>query len=126
MMNEIFLDIKKELDRAKADVISSPIDEAVLYINKHYDREISLDALSEMCLMSKSYFRSQFKKYRGTSPYKYREEVRNTREKKYLRSNFFSVTEIAEKLGYCDIYHFSKAFKNSVGISPTEYKRKKT
>lgn len=126
MMNEIFLDIKKELDRAKADVISSPIDEAVLYISKHYDREISLDALSEMCLMSKSYFRSQFKKYRGISPYKYREEVRISWAKKYLRSNFFSVTEIAEKLGYCDIYHFSKAFKNSVGISPTEYKRKKT
>ena len=95
------------------------------YINKNYDKEISLDTLAGLCLMSKSYFRSQFKKYKGVSPLKYREDVRISWAKKYLRSNFFSATEIAEKLGYCDIYHFSKAFKNSVGVTPSEYRRKK-
>jgi len=125
LMNEIFLHIRKELDMKEDGKTSSPVDAAVFYINKNYDREISLDELAELCLMSKSYFRSQFKKYKGTSPYKYREEVRISWAKKYLRSNLFSSTEIAEKLGYCDIYHFSKAFKNSVGISPTEYRRKK-
>lgn len=124
LMNQIFLDIKKELDREEQGTISSPIDAAVFYINKNYDKEVSLDELSKLCFMSKSYFRSQFKKYKGIAPCKYREEVRISWAKKYLSSNIFSTTEIAEKLGYCDIYHFSKAFKNNVGMSPTEYRRK--
>ena len=125
MMNEIFLEIKKEIDMEEEGDITSPVDEAVFYINKNYDREISLDTLAGLCLMSKSYFRSQFKKYKGVSPLRYREEVRISWAKKYLKSNFFSSTEIAEKLGYCDIYHFSKAFKQSVGVTPSEYRLKK-
>ena len=75
--------------------------------------------------MSESYFRQMFKKYMGSSPLKYRENVRVSWAKKYLKSNLFSVSEIAEKLGYCDIYHFSKVFKVYVGISPSQYRAKK-
>lgn len=123
MMNEIFLDIRKALDGETKEA-SSPVEPAVLYINRHYDKEISISLLAELCNMSPSYFRSKFREYRGIPPLKYREEVRVSWAKKYLKSNLLSASEIAEKLGYCDIYHFSKAFKSSVGMTPSEYRRK--
>ena len=30
---------------------------------------------------------------------------------------------IASELGFCDEFHFSKAFKRAYGISPSEYRR---
>lgn len=124
MINEIFLDIRKALD-GETKMETSPVDSAVLYINMNYNRDISLSKLAELCNMSQSYFRSQFKEHKGISPLKYREEVRISWAKKYLKSNLLSVSEIAEKLGYCDIYHFSKAFKNSVGITISQYRQRK-
>lgn len=35
-----------------------------------------------------------------------------------------SIDEIAELLGYCDIYLFSRQFKKVMGVTPTQYRRK--
>lgn len=126
LLNEIFLEIRKAIKPDTATDTSSPLDDAVSYINKNYEKEISLKELASLCMMSESYFRSQFKREMGVSAIKYREEVRISWAKKYLRTNLFSATEIAGKLGYCDIYHFSKAFKSHTGMSPSEYKKKKS
>jgi AraC-like DNA-binding protein len=34
-----------------------------------------------------------------------------------------TLAEIAEQLGYCDAFHFSKAFKKSVGSAPSSYRK---
>ena len=51
----------------------------------------------------------------------YRDNLRINVAKELLESGHFSVTEISIELGYCDIYHFSKIFKQIVGISPQKY-----
>ena len=125
LLNEIFLEIRKNFEGETPRDDFSPVKNAVMYINRNYDKEITITKLAQICLMSESYFRQMFKKYMGSSPLKYRENVRVSWAKKYLKSNLFSVSEIAEKLGYCDIYHFSKVFKVYVGISPSQYRAKK-
>lgn len=123
LLNEIFLEIGKETGGIQTNENISPINPAVAYINKNYNKDISLRELAALCRMSESYFRSQFKKYMGTSALKYRESLRISWAKKYLKTNLFSSGEIAEKLGYCDIYHFSKAFKGYTGMSPNAYRK---
>ena len=54
---------------------------------------------------------------------KYRENLRVREAKNMLRSGLFSNMEIAEKLGYCDVYHFCKNFKLATGVSPGKYKK---
>ena len=56
-------------------------------------------------------------------PTVYREKVRCEVARGMLISDIFTVTEIAEELGYCDIYHFSKEFKKQTGFSPSVYKK---
>ena len=46
--------------------------------------------------------------------------------KRLLLSGEYSITRVADMLGYSSIHNFSRAFKATVGISPTEYKRKIT
>jgi len=34
-----------------------------------------------------------------------------------------SLAEVAEACGFCDVYHFGREFKRSVGISPAAWRR---
>lgn len=94
---------------------------AINYINRFYDREISVTELAELCKLSVSHFRRIFKEKTGFTPLGYRESVRIHWAKQLLVSDFFTVSEIALKLGYYDIYHFSKDFKRYTAMSPKEY-----
>lgn len=45
--------------------------------------------------------------------------------KELLLYNEFTLTEIAGKLGYKSVQHLSSQFRNSIGFSPTEFKKLK-
>lgn len=94
---------------------------AIDYINCFYDREISVKELAGLCNLSVSHFRRIFKEKTGFTPLGYRESVRIHWAKQLLISDLFTVSEIALKLGYYDIYHFSKDFKKHTSMSPKEY-----
>ena len=99
----------------------SRVSPAIEYINRFYDKPISSDDLASLCKMSVSNFRKVFKKETGILPMQYREELRIYWSKRLLRSGIFTISEIATKLGYCDVYHFSKDFKKRTGKSPKVY-----
>ena len=45
-----------------------------------------------------------------------------TQAKILLVTSNLTVGEIALSLGFADQFHFSKTFKNAVGLSPTDYR----
>lgn len=95
---------------------------AIRYIERFYDRELKTEELAELCHLSVSHFRRIFKEKTGQTPMQYRENVRIHWAKRFLLSDLFSLAEIAEKLGYYDLYHFSKCFKKQTHLSPGKYK----
>lgn len=50
-------------------------------------------------------------------------QLRMEEAKKILRDESLSIAETAEKVGYCDISHFIKCFKQYVGVTPGEWKK---
>ena len=50
-------------------------------------------------------------------------QLRMEEAKKILRDENLSIAETAEKVGYCDISHFIKCFKQYVGVTPGEWKK---
>lgn len=51
--------------------------------------------------------------------------IGKTRPKELLTNSYFSISEIAEALGYTSLAYFSVQFKRAVGISPTQYQNGK-
>jgi YesN/AraC family two-component response regulator len=57
----------------------------------------------------------------GISPISYVYELRIKKAKEMLKSDYSSIADIAQSLGYLSIYDFSKAFKKYTGVSPLKY-----
>ena len=95
---------------------------AVEYITGHYDNSnLTNDRLAALCGISTVYFRKCFEALYGKPPIRFLHEVRIRRAKDLLESDYDSITQVAETVGYSSVYHFSKMFRLYTGQSPTEY-----
>lgn len=95
---------------------------AVNYISDNYfDCNITNDFLADICGISTVYFRKSFEKAYGISPIRFLHNFRINKAKSILKSDFESISQVAESVGYTSIYHFSKMFKLYTGMSPSEY-----
>lgn len=97
------------------------INPAVNYIAHNYNKNIKNDKLAQLTGLSTVYFRKLFTEVFGISPIAYINELRIKKAKEMLKSDYGSITDIAEYLGYLNIYDFSRTFKKHVGISPSKY-----
>lgn len=101
----------------------SKIADAVNYIHEHYtDPDFRIEKLLEISKISSKYFETLFSKEFNMSPKEYVTSLKMERAKELLSSEKSTVGDVAFQLGYSDIYHFSKIFKNKTGHSPSEYR----
>lgn len=96
------------------------VEDAVRFIDEHYSRcDMSLTLLSQNLLVSPSYLSSMFKKMKGISINQYLTQSRLRAARELLSETGLTLTEIAERVGYNDIFYFSKVFKRHYGVSPS-------
>ncbi|MBE6571812.1 MAG: helix-turn-helix transcriptional regulator [Ruminococcaceae bacterium] len=97
---------------------------SIRYIEEHLeDPDIDTEFLSRLSGISIPYFRKLFCEIYKMPVAKYIESVRIGKARELLKNDYGSVGEVAECVGYRNIYHFSKAFKKVTGVSPTEFSR---
>lgn len=93
------------------------------YMELHYAENLTLEQLSKLAMMQKSYFLQQFKKRYGVSPVRYLNLIRMETAKLLLTETDKRVTEIASEVGFNHPAYFSEMFLKTVGISPTQYRK---
>jgi AraC-like DNA-binding protein len=79
--------------------------------------------LAAECHCTAGHFTRRFEKYTGISPRAFIIQARIESAKSQLRMSEHKISAIAESLGYGDVFHFSKQFKEKTGYSPAEYRR---
>ena len=93
------------------------------YLDKNYNRTVTIAELADLCGMSDTNFRRIFGSVFGETPFVYRDKVRVLHACDYLAGNTCSIAEVAEKCGFSDANYFSRFFKKHTGVSPGAYKR---
>lgn len=93
------------------------------YIREHFSEEISVADLARIENYNISYFTDWFKRQTGWSPSVYLRNVRIEKAKELLASTHYRMVEIAVQVGYNSNAAFTRAFKESVGISPVAYRQ---
>lgn len=95
----------------------------VRYLQEHLKEEITLNILAEEFHLSAQYISQLFKNEIGVNFLAYLTNIRMENAKKLLLSTSLSIAEISEQSGYGDYRVFTKVFKKSEGITPSQYRR---
>lgn len=91
------------------------------------DSSVTNASLAAMCGMSESHFRRLFSSGYGMPPMTYLRKNRMEAAKNIIiDEGCDSVEKLAARVGYKDVYHFSKMFKKYTGLTPKQFKRNKT
>jgi len=104
-------------------VTDSRIEQAITYIKDNFNRPIDSQTLADICHISEQHLRRLFKSVTGVSVLQYKNDLLLQSACHLLSETKKTVGEIADYLGFCDIYAFSHWFHQKQGQSPTEYRR---
>lgn len=91
------------------------------YMKNSIYKPLTLKELCAHFMLGKTQLCKIFRENTGQSPIDYYTGLKMKEAKRLLREKNDSVSQIADKLGYSSIHIFSRAFKKSVGYSPTVY-----
>lgn len=93
------------------------------YIQSHYTKRLSTNMLASEFGLVPSYLSRLFREYKGITPNHYIQEIRIGRAEELLVNCPSIMTkDIALMVGYTDPSYFSKVFKKSTGLYPSEYR----
>lgn len=100
----------------------SIVDAAVHYIERFYQRELSLEDVAEHVHLNPYYFSKVFKQQTGETFIDYITRIRIEKAKQWMASKELSLKEICHLVGYNDPNYFSRVFKKVTGKTPTAYR----
>ncbi len=96
--------------------------EAAAYMENHYMEDISIEQVLEISHYSQRHFIRLFSSVYNTTPQKYLMGIRIRRACALLKESALPVTEIAMRCGFSDSNYFSRAFRKSTGMTPSQYR----
>ncbi|NMA83206.1 MAG: AraC family transcriptional regulator [Epulopiscium sp.] len=99
------------------------VSQALDFIHENIHLKLTVSNIASTIPISSSYLSTLFKKNTGHTLMEYINQLRLNKSKEYLRTSSYTITEIADLLGYSSVHYFSKQFKDYYGISPTVYAR---
>jgi len=100
------------------------VDYALQYIKINY-KSIKVGDIAAYVGINRSYLTSLFKKKLNVSPQQYLISFKLSEAAKFLKTTDMSVSEVAGAVGYDDSGNFTRAFKQTYGVSPQNYRTSK-
>ena len=135
---QLFLDILHELacaDRTQVELIgvqssdssfphSRRINRIVQFVEKNYNRKISLEDVGEQVGMSASSVSRFFKKRTRHNFWDYLNGFRIDRAAQMMIETEHTISEISYECGFNNISNFNRVFRERIGTTPSDYRNK--
>ncbi len=98
--------------------------QAKLFIDRNYQENIDAGEIADEACYSKFHFIRTFKSIYGKTPHQYLIAVRIEKAKELLEVES-SVTDACFSVGFDSLGSFVTLFKRRIGLTPSEYRRRK-
>jgi AraC-like DNA-binding protein len=107
-----------------ADESSPAVRRAIHFLEKNFDKKLSLQEISREAGYSPTYFTTLFRKETNYAPLSYFSHLKVLKACEFLDYTRMKVKEISFQLGYSDPYYFTRDFKKKMGMSPRQYRNR--
>ncbi len=122
MAKELWLRLIEYWESGSERRISPRMRQMTLYLQKNIDKSPTRRDLAKKFSISPEHVNAVFKKELGISPSMFLKRIKIYKACRLLREDGLSIKETAERMGFCDEFHFSKNFKQVMGASPSKFR----
>ncbi|KRK47724.1 AraC family transcriptional regulator [Secundilactobacillus kimchicus] len=121
---QLFIDVLQSIQiRAEGESKLVALSKEVQrFLRDHFNEKITSTVLSDQFHYHPNYITRSLKATIGLTPFEYLSQYRMEEAEKRLLNTDLAISEIAEDVGYQNIYYFSTAFKKYTGSSPKKYR----
>lgn len=95
---------------------------ALMFMYDNYVLKLSLLDVAEQCYISNWHLSKLLNQYTGKGFFEIINIIRLDKAKEMLKTTSKKIQDISEEIGFQDVTHFSRIFKNYVGVSPKEFR----
>ena len=121
------LTLKISAARAPAPGIESPSFATYQHCRQHIEQNFqqlkTLQQIAQECHVDGAYLCRLFQKFDHQTPYQFLMRLKMTSAAEWLRQPGALVKQVAERAGFSDQFHFSRAFKSVLGAAPDIFRR---
>lgn len=119
---QFYLNITNMLKNDSIYADNDPVQNMQLYIQKHYQKDLSIELLSCLFYMNRSYCSHIFKERTGISFVDYLNNIRLEKACQLLLHSDKKMYQIAKSVGYDNVKYFFRVFKKHYKITPEQYR----
>ncbi len=126
-LSQILEDITKDFKVGGAPLNQEELHQfhAILdYVHQNYSQPLTIAQIAGQSLINKNQLTLLFHKYTNMPPIKYLNEYRLYQARNQIVRTSLSISEISEAVGYNQVSHFIKQFRDSYGVSPLKYRKR--
>ena len=107
---------------AKNGVWEFYVQEILVFIEENYHKDIGMTEISKICNLEKNHVGKIFKTVLGVNFRDYLIQYRINKACELMRITSHSIGEISIKVGYSNMFNFSRVFKSVIGMSPSKWR----
>lgn len=97
---------------------------AIKYVNENFEKEISIEEVSKIAMLSQSYFRYLFKQMTHKTFTEYIQNLRISKAIELLKTRKdMRIIDVCYSVGYNNISHFNRTFRQDTGVSPKAFRK---
>lgn len=120
----MLMQLWKEVNIKQVSTKDANVDALLSEIRAHPEKDWTTDNMCRSSALSSTYLNQRFRAKVGKSPQQYVIQMRIERACFLLEESAMSLEQIADSLGYNDVYFFNRQFSKVMGITPGQYNRR--
>ncbi len=127
LLRQIFIMINRHIaeDKKIGSSIHNEIERATHYFNENYNKDINIDEYAASRHISTCWFIRSFRQVIKVTPMQYILSLRMANAQNLLETTDYNISEVAAAVGYDNALYFSRLFRKHIGVSPSEYRKKR-
>lgn len=122
LMHQVLICIARRVTLGSGQARAGFVDQVIDYIQENYASNLSNESIGKYFNYHPNYINRVVQKRTGQSLHQYVLSCRVSKALEMLQTTNLSITEVAERVGFSSIKHFSQTFKSIYGYSPIHFR----